>query len=79
MSRSVKISQITMVVCIALYILETIIFSGMFTNLLIGAIALLATVVAGIIAVIKKKYTISLVDLSLLMSTVAFLAVVYSM
>lgn len=79
MNKAVKISQITMIVFIVLYILETVLLSGLFTNLLIGALALASIVVAGIIAIIKKKYTIVLIDLILMMSVMAFLWSAYLM
>lgn len=79
MNKAVKISQITMIVFIVLYILETVLLSGLFTNLLIGALALASIVVAGIIAIIKKKYTIALIDLILMMSVMAFLWSAYLM
>lgn len=79
MNKAVKISQITMIVFIVLYILETVLLSGLFTNLLIGALALASIVVAGIIAIIKKKYPIALIDLILMMSVMAFLWSAYLM
>lgn len=73
-SKLVKIMHIILFVITALYLLESIFLSGLFTNPLIAFVNIIVAIIAMVIAFIKKEKKLAIIDLSILIVVSAILA-----
>ncbi len=66
----IKISQIILFITTTLYILESILLSGLFSNIMLAAINLLVGIICIIISIVKKEYKLTIIDLVLVAITI---------
>ena len=69
-SPIIKITQIILFITTALYLLESIFLAGLFTNIMLAALNLLASAICIIISLIKKEYKLTIIDLVLAIITI---------
>ena len=70
-SPLIKISQIILFITTALYILESIFLSGLFTNVMLATLNLIIGVICIILSFVKKEYKLTIIDLVLTAITMA--------
>lgn len=66
----IKVSQIILFITTTLYILESILLSGLFSNIMLAAINLLVSIICIIISIVKKEYKLTIIDLVLAAITI---------
>ena len=78
-SKLVKIIHSILFIITGLYILESILIMGLFTNPLLALINIIVALIALVIAIIKKESKLALIDLVILLGTSAILTYVMIM
>lgn len=63
--KLILISQILLFIVFILYLLESIFISGMFTNVFLLMGVTIFTIIALIIALIKKEFKLAIVDIAI--------------
>ena len=75
-SKLVKIIHIILFIITGLYLLETILLTGLF-NFILASINIIVSIIALIIAIIKKEAKLALIDLAILFGTSVILVYLY--
>lgn len=70
-SNLTKITHIILFIITGLYLLESIFIRGLFTNPMIACINIILSIISLIIAIIKKENKLAIIDLSILLGTLA--------
>lgn len=70
-SKLIKIVHIILFIITGLYLVESIFLRGLFTNPLLGLINIILSIISLIIALIKKENKLAIIDLSILLGTLA--------
>lgn len=70
-SPIIKITQIILFITTALYLLESLLLAGLFTNVILAALNLIVSVICIIISIIKKEYKLTIIDFFLAIITIA--------
>ncbi|VYU32492.1 hypothetical protein [Clostridium tertium] len=70
-SKLTKITHIILFITTGLYLLESIFLAGLFTNPILACINIILSIISLIIAVIKKESKLAIIDLSILLGTLA--------
>ena len=70
-SKLTKITHIILFITTGLYLLESILIRGLFTNPMIACINIILSIISLIIAIIKKESKLAIIDLSILLGTLA--------
>lgn len=70
-SPIIKITQIILFITTALYLLESLLLAGLFTNVILAALNLIISVICIIISIIKKEYKLTIIDFFLAIITIA--------
>lgn len=70
-SKLTKITHIILFIITGLYLLESIFLRGLFTNPMIALINIILSIISLIIALIKKEKKLAIIDLSILLGTLA--------
>jgi len=78
-SKLVKIMHSILFIITGLYVLESILIMGLFTNPLLALINIIVALIALVIAIIKKESKLALIDLVILLGTSAILTYVMIM
>ena len=68
-SKLAKVIHTILFVITALYLLETILITGLFTNILLACINIIVGIIALIIAIIKNESKLALIDLAVIFGT----------
>ena len=77
-SPIIKITQIILFITTALYLLESIFLSWLFTNIILAAINLIVSFICIIISIVKKEYKLTIIDLVLAAITISiFMYLIY--
>ena len=76
-SKLVKIMHTILFIITGLYLLETILFTGLFTNIILAGLNLIVSVICIIISIIKKEYKLTIIDLVLAAITLAIFIYFY--
>lgn len=64
--KSVKISQYIFFVSVLLYLMECLFIRGLFTNTYLFMLVLIVGCISGIIALFKKTYLFTIIDVALI-------------
>ena len=78
-SKLTTIMHSILFIITGLYILESILIMGLFTNPLLALINIIVALIALVIAIIKKESKLALIDLVILLGTSAILTYVMIM
>lgn len=78
-SKLVKIMHSILFIITGLYVLESILIMGLFTNPLLALINIIVALIALVIAIIKKESKLALIDLVILLGTSAMITYVMMM
>lgn len=78
-SKLVKIMHSILFIITGLYILESILIMGLFSNPLLALINIIVSLIALVIAIIKKESKLALIDLVILLGTSAMITYVMMM
>lgn len=70
-SKLIKIIHIILFIITGLYLLESIFIRGLFTNPMLACINIILSIITLIIAIIKKENKLAIIDLSILLGTLA--------
>ena len=70
-SKLAKVIHTILFVLTGLYLLETILIAGLFSNILLACINIIVGIVALIIAIIKNESKLALIDLAIILGTSA--------
>ena len=70
-SKLTKITHIILFITTGLYLLESILIRGLFTNPMIACINIILSIISLIIAIIKKESKLAIIDFSILLGTLA--------
>ena len=70
-SKLAKVMHTILFVLTGLYLLETILITGLFTNPLLACINIIVGIVALVIAIIKNERKLALIDLAIILGTLA--------
>lgn len=70
-SKLIKIIHIILFIVTGLYLLESIFLAGLFTNPILACINIIISIISLIIALIKKESKLVIIDLSILLGTLA--------
>lgn len=70
-SKLAKVIHTILFVITGLYLLETILIAGLFSNILLACINIIVGIVALIIAIIKNESKLALIDLAIILGTSA--------
>ena len=70
-SKLIKIIHIILLITTGLYLLESIFLAGLFTNPILACINIILSIISLIIAIIKKERKLTIIDLSILLGTLA--------
>lgn len=70
-STLIKIIHIVLFIVTGLYLLESIFLAGLFTNPILACINIILSIISLIIAIIKKESKLAIIDLSILLGTLA--------
>ena len=70
-SKLAKVIHTILFVITGLYLLETILIAGLFTNALLACINIVVGIVALVIAIIKNERKLALIDLAIILGTSA--------
>lgn len=70
-SKLIKIMHIILFIITGLYLLESIFIRGLFTNPMLACINIILSIITLIIAIIKKENKLAIIDLSILLGTLA--------
>lgn len=70
-SKLIKIMHIILFIITGLYLLESIFIRGLFTNPMLACINIILNIITLIIAIIKKENKLAIIDLSILLGTLA--------
>lgn len=70
-SKLIKIIHIILLITTGLYLLESIFLAGLFTNPILACINIILSIISLIIAIIKKERKLAIIDLSILLGTLA--------
>lgn len=70
-SPIIKITQIILFITTALYLLESLLLAGLFTNVILATLNLIVSVICIIISIIKKEYKLTIIDFFLAIITIA--------
>ena len=68
-SKLVKIMHTILFIITGLYLLETILFTGLFTNIILAFTNIIVSIITLVIAIIKKESKLALIDLAILLGT----------
>ena len=68
-SKLAKVIHTILFVITGLYLLETILIAGLFSNILLACINIIVGIVALIIAIIKNESKLALIDLAIVLGT----------
>jgi hypothetical protein len=75
-SKLVKIIHIILFIITGLYLLETILLTVLF-NFILASINIIVSIIALVIAIIKKETKLALIDLAILFGTSVILVYLY--
>lgn len=70
-SKLIKTIHIILFILTGLYLLESIFLAGLFTNPILACINIILSIISLIIAIIKKENKLAIIDLSILLGTLA--------
>lgn len=70
-SKLIKIMHIILFIITGLYLLESVFIRGLFTNPMLACINIILSIITLIIAIIKKENKLAIIDLSILLVTLA--------
>lgn len=70
-SKLIKIMHVILFIITGLYLLESIFIRGLFTNPMLACINIILSIITLIIAIIKKENKLAIIDLSILLGTLA--------
>lgn len=70
-SPIIKITQIILFITTALYLLESLLLAGLFTNVILATLNLIVSAICIIISIIKKEYKLTIIDFFLAIITIA--------
>lgn len=70
-SKLIKIMHIILFIITGLYLLESVFIRGLFTNPMLACINIILSIITLIIAIIKKENKLAIIDLSILLGTLA--------
>ncbi|MBS4804247.1 MAG: hypothetical protein KIC47_12370 [Clostridium sp.] len=70
-NKLIKIIHIILLITTGLYLLESIFLAGLFTNPILACINIILSIISLIIAIIKKERKLAIIDLSILLGTLA--------
>ena len=68
-SKLVKIMHTILFIITGLYLLETILFTGLFTKIILACTNIIVSIITLVIAIIKKESKLALIDLAILLGT----------
>lgn len=69
-SKLVKIMHTILFIITGLYLLETILFTGLFTNIILACTNIIVSIITLVIAIIKKESKLALIDLAIYRNSV---------
>lgn len=78
-SPIIKITQIILFITTALYLLESLLLAGLFTNVILAAVNLIVSVICIVISIIKKEYKLTIIDFFLAIITIAIFMYITSL
>ena len=78
-SKLIKIMHSILFVITGLYLLETILIAGLFSNALLAIINIIVGLITLVIAIIKNESKLALIDLAILFGTAAIFIFMYTM
>ena len=78
-SKLIKIMHTILFIITGLYLLETILFTGLFTNIILACTNIIVSIITLVIAIIKKESKLALIDLAILLGTSAIFTYVINL